>query len=79
MPDWNKGKPPANGTCWIVTSEGDVVEVGFYDEAYYWTGQPVWARQDGEVGAYSPDEIHGWSAYQEVAEDHAKAFLETGQ
>ena len=76
MSDFNRGTPPANGTCWIVTYDGEAVEVTFSDASYFWTRQPVWARIDGEVGAWAPDEIEGWSKYSEVAESHAAAILE---
>lgn len=66
------GEPlPRDRMFWIVTDEGDAVEVAYSDSYQLYTGRETYCRQDGESGSWEPDEIFGWSDSFEAAEVQA--------
>jgi len=79
LPGLNMSNPPKSVPCWIVTSEGEAVHVGYYHDASLWLKQDHWARQDGEPGDWRANDIEGWTLDREVAEAAAATLLETDQ
>jgi hypothetical protein len=73
------GRPyPLDKLFWIVTDQGEAVEVHYDREATFWCpaeSGPYFSRQDGEAACWSADEIVGWSFDSEDAEEAAALFL----
>ena len=61
----NTSLPPNRGNIWILTFDGDVVEVSYNDEEKFWTNRDAWGRNDGEPGSWEKEEILGWSLNHE--------------
>lgn len=86
-PDWNGklyvansvGRPyPLDRMFWVVTDQGEAVEVAYDREATFWLpadGGPYFSRQDGEAGCWGADELVGWCFDQGDAEEAAALFL----
>lgn len=81
--DWNgklhvvNGSPlskpyPRDRMFWIVTAdEPQAVEVSYSHDHKLYTGRETYWRNDGEEGAWEPDDIAGWTDSYEDAEQAA--------
>ena len=80
--DWNgklhvvNGSPlskpyPRDRMFWIITDDALAVEVAYFEEHMHYLGVEAYARQDGECGYWTPDEIMGWTDSYEDAQEAA--------